>query len=453
MTMTKARRLALAWILLAGGISIGWGFVLERVIIGGMYDYKGIYYGERCLLHHVDPYKLGEPLRDYQAEGGILPESRDVLRQNLTWYIYPPTTLIFMAPFAMLPWGPSHLLWMILIAGAIVYASVLMWSLAADYAPAISAGLICILLANSEILIATGNAAGIAVCLCIVAVWCFLKERYVLAGILCMAVGLAIKPHDAGLVWLYCLLAGGSYRKRALQTLVVIVVLGLVACLWMIPVAPHWLGELHFNLLAAEAPGGNSNPGPANPVYISCPQMIIDLQSVISAFRDDPRIYNPVSYLICGTLLLIWSVCTLRARFSPARAWLALAAVVPLTLLVSYHRPYDAKFLLLTVPACAMLWTEGGPIRWAALLATAAGILSTADIPLIILFILNKNLHGATAGLPGGIITNMLLRPTPLILLVMCVFYLWVYLRRAPARDATIEPGEPRNTQHALTRA
>jgi hypothetical protein len=90
--------------------------------------------------------------------------------------------------------------------------------------------------------------------------------------------------------------------------------------------------------------------------------MVIDLQSAVSVFRDDPRIYNPVSYLVCGALLLVWSVSTLRSRFSQSRAWLALAAVVPLTMLVTYHRPWDAKLLMLTVPACAMLWAEGGAI-------------------------------------------------------------------------------------------
>ena len=55
--------------------------------------------------------------------------------------------------------------------------------------------------------------------------------NYKLAGILCMAVSLAIKPHDSGLVWFYFLLAGGVYRKRALQTLAVTVLLALPAIL------------------------------------------------------------------------------------------------------------------------------------------------------------------------------------------------------------------------------
>jgi hypothetical protein len=162
--------------------------------------------------------------------------------------------------------------------------------------------------------------------------------------------------------------------------------------------------------------------------------MVINLQSVICVFRDDPRIYNSVSYLVCGSLLLVWSVCTLRARFSPARAWLALAAVVPLTLLVAYHRPYDAKLLLLTVPACALLWAEGGPIRWVALGLSTAAIVSTADIPLTILLTLTRNLHISTVGISGKLLTVVLMQPVPLILLAMGIFYLWIYVRRDPQR-------------------
>jgi hypothetical protein len=334
----------------------------------------------------------------------------------------------------MLPWGPAHVLWTILTAGSLVFAGFLIWNLTANDSPLISGALICFILANSELLFVTGNPAGIVISLCAVAVWCFFRNRFVWAGIVCLAVSLAIKPHDAGLVWLYFLLAGGIYRKRALQTFVLVAVLMAAACLWVSSVAPDWIGELHSNLLAASAPGRNSDPGPANPIYKSCPTMITDLQSTMSAFRDDPRIYNSISYLFCGALLLVWSIRTLRTPFSQRRARLALAAIAPLTLLVSYHRLYDAKLLMLAVPACAMLWAERGPIRWIALLVTTAGVVMTADFPLIILMVRLRNVPVCTAGLSEQIHAAVLTRPTPLILLAMGLFYLWIYVRRDPER-------------------
>jgi hypothetical protein len=395
-----------------------------------MLDFNGVYYDTRCLFQQADPYKPGEPLRAYMADGERLLPNENGLRQNLTWNVYFPATSILIAPFAMLPWGPAHVLWMILTAGSLVFAGYLMWNFSAKDSPGLAGALICFVLANSEVLFATGNPAGIAISLCGLAVWCFLRERFVWVGILCLAVSLTIKPHDAGLVWLYFLLAGAPYRKRALQTLLATAVLAVLAILWVTPIAPHWIQELHSNILIACAP---NDPLSAS-VFRGGTSMIINLQSAIYVFRDDPRVYNLISYLVCGSLLLVWSICTLRARFSIARAWLALAAVVPLTLVVTYHRPYDAKLLILTVPACALLWAEGRPIRWVALLVSTAAIVITADIPLIILLALTRNLHISTVGVSGQMLTVVLLQPVPLILLAMGIFYLWIYARRDPLR-------------------
>jgi hypothetical protein len=397
------------------------------------------------MLQHSDPYKEGEPLRLYEVEQGRLSPASDTLRQALVLTVYLPTTFVFVAPFAMLSLGSAHLLWVVVTAGSLILAAYLMWNLGANYAPLISGALICVVLANSEVLFAFCNPAGIVVSLCLVAAWCFLKERFVTVGILCMAVSLAIKPHDAGLVWLFFLLAGGVCRKRALQTGLVFVLLSVPAILWVYQVSPHWIEELRSNLAAISAHGSVNDPGLVS-VTGPLAGLVIDLQSLISVFRDEPRFYNPVSYLICGTLLLVWSVRTLKLRFSQTGAWLALAAVVPLTLLVTYHRPYDAKLLLLTVPACAMIWAERGLIGWVALVLNSAGIVLTSDIPAVMLLILAKNLHISPVGLSGKIMTVVLVEPAPLALLAMGIFYLWVYLRRDFNRAATGENGEPKGT-------
>jgi hypothetical protein len=435
--MNRSRRNALAWILLASAISIFWGISIARAN-SGWGAFKAVYYGSRCLLQHSDPYQETDFLRVYQAEGGVFPanpaDSR-LFHRAVLLCINLPSSLFLIAPLAMLAWGPAHALWIILMAASLILAAFLMWNSAENSSPGIALILLCLLLANCEILFEGGNLAGVAVSLCVVAVWCFLKDRFVIAGILCMAVSLALKPHDAGFVWLFFLLAGGVHRKRALYSLLVVLLLGLPAMLWVTHVAPHWMPELLSNLSATSARGDLSDPGPAS-LTMGGTSRLIDLQTVFSLFRDDPRFYNPASYLLCGALLLAWSVRTLQSHVSPRAAWLALAAVAPLTMLVSYHRSYDAKLLLLAIPACAMLWAEGGPARWPALLITTAGLAFTADIPLAILCILAKNLHIGTAGILGKMLTVLLIRPASLILLIVAIFYLWMYLSRAAEGDS-----------------
>jgi len=432
--MKRMNQTGLAWILLACGISVFWGYPIQRNSSDGMLDFKGVYYGARCLLQHQDPYTVGGPLHIYLAEDGAHAYVSEVLQQVLSLNVYLPTAYTFIIPLAVLPWGLAHLLWLFLTAAAYILAAFLIWKIAKSHLPGVFLFLICFLLANSEAIFATGNTAGIAISLCVVAVWCFLEDRFVPAGILCLAVSLAIKPHDTGMVWLYFLLAGGSYRKRALQTLVVAAALGLPAIFWISHIAPHWVWEWQSNLLAQSAPGGACDPGPNTPNSGSGPSMIINLQSAVYMFSHNPRIYNLVSYLVCGSLMLIWSYRTLWARLSRRTAWLALAAIVPLNVLMTYHRPYDAKLLLLAFPACAMLWAEGGSVRWVALLLNIAGIASTADIPLTVLWVYTRNLRISTTGMYGQIENVLLTRPVPLILLLMGIFYLWVYLRWEPEK-------------------
>jgi hypothetical protein len=438
--MKRTKLIGLAWILLACGISIWGGSSLGRKADRWV-DFKAVYYGTRCLLEHHNPYNISELDGFYRSQTGERPSESIRDHLGVTLYVNLPTTFIFVAPFALLPWGLAHVLWMTLTAGVFILAALLIWNLGANYAPNVSLFLICILLVDCESIFVAGNTAGIVVSLGVVAVWCFLEERFVPVGILCLVVSLAIKPHDAGLVWLYFLLAGGVYRKRALQTLFIALVLGLLACLWVWHIAPHWMGDWQTNLASISAHGGLNDPGPDSLTGRSG-AMVIDLQSALILLRQDPRFYNLVSYLVCGVPLLIWSVRTITSRFTPARAWLALASVVPLTMVVTYHRPWDAKLLLLTVPACAILWAEGGAIRWIALLLSAAGIVMTGDIPLTILTILTRNIGISTGGLPGKLLTVVELRPVPLILLAMGIFYLWMYLRRDPGRDAGAEHGE-----------
>jgi len=163
------------------------------------------------------------------------------------------------------------------------------------------------------------------------------------------------------------------------------------------------------------------HPGEANERF---------LQGIFGIFWDNPRVYNPASYMVCAPLVIAWGWVTLRARPSARRTWLALAAIAALTMLPVYHRQMDTKLLLITVPACAMLWAEGGRIGRLALALTTAGFVLTGDIPWAIFFGFISKLHLPATVLTGQILTAVQVFPAPLILLVMGIFYLRMYVRR-----------------------
>lgn len=430
-------------LLLGSAVFLLLGTALESASSVSMTDFKVVYYSARCLLHRSDPYNVSSVLRTYRDEAEERPSKPAYDLQVVTQYIYLPTAFSFTVPFAMLPFGPAHLLWMALVVGGLIFASFLIWDIAADYAPIVTGALLCFLLANNVLIVIIGNAAGIAISFCVVAVWCFYKKKFAALGVLCLAFSLALKPHDTGLVWLYFLLAGGVYRKRALQTLAVFIVLSLPVILWVTYVSPHWMQELSSNMAALSVHGGINDPSPVSSGAHGM-GMMINLQTALSFFKNDPRFYNPATYLICGVLLLVWLFTILRLRTTPARTRLALAVIAPLSLLPVYHRQCDATLLLLTVPACAMLWSEGAMIGRLAFMVTAAAFVLTGNLTWAAILIPLYSLHLALSRQAGQIFIAAQVLPAPLILLTMAIFYLWIYMRRAdePAKSDSGEGGQ-----------
>ena len=425
--MGKWHRDGLIWVLLSVAISILWGVSIGRS--GNAWiDFRAVYAGTRCLIHEHNPYNIGDLKGEYLSEDGQRPPDTPFNLQAITLYVNVPTTFVIVAPFAMLSWGPAHILWMLVTGCAFILAILLMWHTGARHAPQVSTFLACVLALNCASIFAAGNTAGIVVGLCVIAVWCFLENRFVWIGVVCFGLGLAIKPHDAGLVWLYFVLAGGAYRKRAFQSLAITAVIGLSAVLWVSHVAPHWMHDWSANLATISGRGGMNEPGP-NSFSGRSVYTVVDLQAAISIFRDDPGFYNLVTYTFCGTLLLVWAIWTLGTRVSIPKAWLALAAATAFTLLITYHRPWDAKLVMLAIPPCCMLWATRGGLGKTAFWITAAAVLFAGDFPLAVFKTIANSLHVSRDEFGGQLLSVFLTRPESIALVAMGIFYWWTYLR------------------------
>lgn len=425
---------SLLLLLLGSGISIISGVWLEHGAPGGIMGFPGIYYGTRCLMQHGDPYNPQQLESFYRNAGAGVPADAVGRRQAVTLYVNLPTTSLFVAPLALLPFKLASALWTIALIGSFLAAALLMWDAGAAHARNLSTFLIFILLANCQILFAGGNTAGIVVAFCAIAVWCFLRGRYIQLGVLCLAIALAMKPHDVGLIWFFFLLSGSIHRKRALQSAALAAALALAATVWVSIVAPHWFAELRTNLATISAPGGINEPGPQS-IGVNSADMIIDLQTVFSIVRNEPAFYNAATYLLCGAIFLWWARAVRRVRFSPETAWLALTAAAALSMLITYHRSYDARLLMLAVPACAALWSRGGVVARSAVALTAASITITGDIPLTIVALATNHLPMAATGLGAKLAAILLGRPAPLLLLATAIFYISAFITRSQSGD------------------
>ncbi len=429
--MTNAYRIGLLWVVCCAAISVFWGISIGRSRTAWL-DFRAVYAGTRCLIHGHNPYNVSDLEHEYLSEDGQRPSNFPWAFQTITVYINMPTAFIFVAPFAMLPWGAACLLWMLLTGVAFCGALFLMWDAGARLAPSVATILACLIAVNSEAIFCGGNTAGIVTGFCVIAVWCLLRDRMVWLGILCLGIGLAVKPHDVGFVWLYFMLAGVTHRKRALQSLLITAVIGLASILWVSRVDPHWMRDWSNNLITTSTHGELNDPSPESVAGLA-PSSVIDLQAAISVFRNDPHFYNAFSYIVSAPLLLFWTVRVWRSRFSRDGAWLALAAVSALSMLFTYHRPWDAKLLLLAIPGCSLLWSKGGQTGKAAFWMAAVAAFCSGDISLTALLILYGMWHLSLNGILGKLLAVLLLRPASVALLAMGIFYLSayaLYLRR-----------------------
>lgn len=436
--MKSARNDGLRLLVLGCAAFLLIGLAWARLSARGLMDFRPTYFTARCLLEHRDPYNAAEVMRLYEEAGQARPNEPASDRMLETENEYPPSEFAFTAPFALLPLAAAQALWMALIGAAFVLAAILVWRAAAP-APLMAGALLCFLLVNSVSLLAFGNPSALAVSLCVISAWCFVESRWPAAGVVCLAAALCMKPHTAFLLWIFFALAGGMYRRRAWQALALAAVAGIAGVVWVSAVAPHWLPELRANLAAFTARGSIANPGPETGGGRGI-HMIVDLQAVFSFLRDDPRFYNLASWMVCAPLLVAWAIGTLRTRGSRAAIWLGLAVIAPLSMLPLYHRQYDAKLIVLCLPACALLAAEGGRVgRWAVTITTVAFLLN-GDWTWAVLDPLLVHLHISEI----GVHISLLAFPVPLSLLVLAGFYLWAFWTRTAGQlPPAAEVGEP----------
>ena len=430
--MTRARMDGLYLMLLGGVVFLLVGVVLINSDTVPAMDFRTAHFSGQCLLQRgCDPYNERDIERLYLQSKVDHPPATERERTVIIRNIYLPPAFAFTVPLALLPFHLGLVIWLILIAASFLLASFLMWDVGARRAPIIAAGLICFCLANSGSLLHFANPAGFVVPLCVLASWCFIEERFVLIGILSLALGLAFKPHDVAFVWLFFFLAGGTLRHRALQTLAGFAVFGVPATLWVRHISPNFLQEISSNLKVFTVKGGMNDPSGGHGT-----ELLTNLQAITSFFWENAHIYDLVSYLICAPLLIIWAFVTWRSRPSRGTTWFGLAAIAALSMLPVYHRQYDAKLIILAIPALAILWARRDKLAWIGLVVTTAAFVLNGDIPWAFFITAVGKLHLSAATSYGRLLTAVWDFPVPLSLLLMGTFYLWIYARSSLTADA-----------------
>jgi ABC-type Fe3+-siderophore transport system permease subunit len=83
---------------------------------------------------------------------------------------------------------------------------------------------------------------------------------------------------------------------------------------------------------------------------------VVNLQALTALFSTNPKVYGTVSAGVVVALIVLLAVGLHGLGENPMREWVGVAAVSILTLVLAYHRSYDMRMVMLTLPALALLW-------------------------------------------------------------------------------------------------
>ncbi len=308
-------------------------------------DFVPVYAGARCLLRNCNPYDTTQLERQFFQAGG---HPGELPSWDIDVPVYPPSTFLALSPLARFPFPVARLTWLLLNFCLFVIAAGMILSLCPAPQKWLATALASLLLLTSGILLVLGQPAIFAVSLLVIGSCLYLRGRYLPVATFFWMLSLAVKPQIGGLLVLYFLVQRIHVRYAAVAlagALAVLISASLI--LGSHTQSAGWPGTLKSNLSSTLSPGGSADPRPANPQAIGD----TNLQALTSIFVTDERAFNGLAYALFLCLLAVWIMAVPWKGERQQIHLPALSALAVLSLLPVYHRFYDTRLLLLTVPA------------------------------------------------------------------------------------------------------
>jgi Glycosyltransferase family 87 len=342
----------------------------ERRAFRLSHDFVPVYTGAACLLHGCNPYDTVQLEQQFFQRGG---RAIDLPSWEIDVPVYPPSTFLVLTPLTVLRYPLARLVWFMLNCCLFIISAVLVLYACPPRHRWLATILGSLILATSGILLVVGQPATLAISLVIISSCLLLGAQWMPLGAFLLMLSLAVKPQIGGLVALY-FLAQKAYWRYAAVTLAGALMLFLSASLVLRlhPKSAGWTSTLRANLAATLSPGGSADPRQANQEAIGD----TNLQALTSIFFKDAEKFNLVAYGIFLGLLAVWIIVVPRSNASLDIHFLALAALSILSLMPIYHRFYDTRLLLLTVPAVVIVYRKRRLLGTVIAVLTALAVIS-----------------------------------------------------------------------------
>ncbi len=406
-------------------------------VIHSSNDFVPVYTGARCLLDGCDPYDTTQLEQQFFQGGGLRGE---LPSWQIDVPVYPPSTFLVLSPLALLQFPFARLVWFLLNGCLFVIAAGLVHSICPSSHRWLATVLVSFILVTAAILLVLAQPAVLAIALLAIGSYLFLRGRLLGLGAGLLMLSLAVKPQIGGFIVLYFLAQRIYWRYAAVAlagAAAILLCAGLI--LGHHPRSAGWASTLRANLSATLSPGGSADPRPANHQAVGDE----NLQTLSSIFFADARRFNAVAYAVFLALLAAGILAARKTNAGLERHFLVLGALSVLTLMPVYHRFYDTRLLLLSIPAVVIVF---GKRRLLGALIAVLTVLATVSVQYRVQTYLLQ--HGQWQNiLANKFLFILLLRQQNLELLLLFSLYLVAMfsLRSAAPmdRDHLYEPAIP----------
>ena len=367
------------------------------------YDFASVYGATRCWLHGENPYDMRAVAREVHAAGD---DPATLPYTDPPPSVYLPTVLPIVAPMAWLPWKAARFVWASVSMAAFALSLGLMFRRCMLNTPQtwlLGAGVLLFSATSSGL--STGNPSVISCGLTLAGVLLILEQR-IIAGAMLLGLAHSIKP-QISIAALVVLALWGYWRAVGLSFLIPAIT-ALVSFLRVCSFDQYgvWLLTLQRDIADTSLPGGLNDPSPAN--YFS--YHLINEAAILTVWLHNPFVVRALVWISVAVLACTYLL--LRKNVSGDRRLRDLAFFCCLSLVLVYHRYYDAQLLLGAVP---FLLLQGKDTRRVVTAALWIGFL-------VLLFPLQAIIAESVPHLnPASLRGFLLLRHQPLIILLLCV--------------------------------
>ncbi|MFC6645203.1 glycosyltransferase family 87 protein [Granulicella cerasi] len=359
------------WLLLILGVA---AFLWTARSEGSYGDFMPVYGSTRAAAEAHNPY-LTQNAEQALLHSGAKPEWMAPPFWQEHSLVYPPATYYALLPLGWMSYSHATALWFTALAIALVGASILLLLLAPPPAKSSVAVGVMLVLATSGGLLRLGQISALAIGLAAIGGMLMAVGRARVFGCFCLGLAAIYKPQIGAPILLYFCFPQRT-RKFAAVALLSFVLLEVAAGMALSGElhTTAWKADLHDQLQGGSSlhivRGGKPDTG------------LIDAHALtVEVFPTDRSAALAAELItLVGVGLLAVGLTRAAPQDGTTRDLIGLAAVSVLLLLPVYHRSYDMRMLLLTLPALGVLWRIAP--RWAAAISLGSVFLlfSTAKI-------------------------------------------------------------------------